>query len=54
MGKHDYLVPHFQWDTEIEKLPKLSYYLLEKSGRTPQLEEPAQFNKKLVDWIKNQ
>jgi len=52
MGKHDYMVPHFQWDVEIEKLPKLSYYLFEKSGHTPQLEEPDEFNKKLIEWIK--
>ena len=52
MGKHDYMVPHFQWDAEIEKLPKLSYYLFEKSGHTPQLEEPDEFDKKLIEWIK--
>ncbi len=52
MGKHDYMVPHFQWDAEIGKLPKLSYYLFEKSGHTPQLEEPEEFDKKLIEWIK--
>jgi len=52
MGKYDYMVPHFQWDAEIEKLPKLSYYLFEKSGHTPQLEESDEFNKKLIEWIK--
>ena len=52
MGKHDYMVPHFQWDAEIEKLPEISYYLFEKSGHTPQLEETDEFNKKLVEWIK--
>jgi len=52
MGKHDYMVPHFQWDSEMEKLPKSSYYLFEKSGHTPQLEEPDEFNKKLIGWIK--
>ena len=53
MGKHDYMVPHFQWDTEIENMPILSYNLFEKSGHTPQLEEPSEFNKKLIDWIKS-
>jgi len=53
MGKHDYMVPHFQWDIEIENMPKLSYNLFEKSGHTPQLEEPSEFNKKLIDWIKS-
>ena len=52
MGKHDYMVPHFQWEAVIEKLPHLSYYLFEKSGHTPQLEEPEEFNKKLIEWIK--
>ena len=52
MGKHDYMVPNIQWDTEIEKLPKLSYQLFEKSGHTPQLEEPDEFDKKLIQWIK--
>ena len=52
MGKHDYMMPHFQWDAEIEKLPKLSYHLFEKSGHTPQLEEPDEFDKKLIEWIK--
>jgi len=53
MGKHDYMVPHYQWDTIIEKFPRLSYNLFEKSGHTPQLEEPNEFNKKLIDWIKS-
>ena len=52
MGKHDYMVPHFQWNAEIEKLTKLSYYLFEKIGHTPQLEEPDEFDKKLIEWIK--
>ncbi|MCP4634523.1 MAG: alpha/beta hydrolase, partial [candidate division Zixibacteria bacterium] len=30
IGKYDFMVPHYQWDSEIEKLPGLSYFLFEK------------------------
>ena len=53
LGRHDYVVPYILWDTQKEKLPTLSYNLFERSGHFPMLEEQELFDKKLIEWIKN-
>jgi proline iminopeptidase len=50
-GRDDYAVPHVLWDAMPAKPYNLTYRLLEKSGHTPQLEEPAVFDALLVDWL---
>lgn len=53
LGRHDYVVPYSLWDDEKDKLLNvpLSYNLFERSGHTPQLEEQALFDQRLVEWI---
>ena len=51
LGRYDYVVPHTLWDDQKQKLPNLSLHLFEKSGHTPQFEEPAQFDKALLAWM---
>ena len=53
MGRYDYVVPHFLWDDQREKLPNMSYHLFANSGHTPQLEEPDLFDEALIEWFGN-
>lgn len=52
LGRYDYVVPYTLWDDVKQEFPNLSYNLFEKSGHTPQLEEPELFDRKLIEWIK--
>jgi proline iminopeptidase len=51
-GRYDYLVPYHTWDGRKDSFPNLSYNLFEKSGHYPMFEEPALFEKKLLEWMK--
>jgi proline iminopeptidase len=51
-GRYDYLVPYNTWDGRKDSFPNLSYNLFEKSGHYPMFEEPALFEKKLIEWMK--
>jgi proline iminopeptidase len=60
MGRHDYVVPPTLWD---DALPgpgvvagpgNVTYRVLEKSGHTPQLEEPRAFDELLLEWLWDQ
>lgn len=51
MGRHDYVVPHALWDTELDKLPHHDYLLLDGSGHTPQFEQPDAFDAKLLEFM---
>ncbi len=55
MGRHDYVVPHTLWEPIVRSGPKVSYHLFDHSGHTPQLEEPALFQRTLLhflrDWV---
>jgi proline iminopeptidase len=53
LGRYDYVVPYTLWEGVKDKFSNLSYNLFEKSGHTPQLEEPEIFDQKLLDWIKS-
>lgn len=52
LGRYDYLVPYPTWDGRKDSFPNLSFNLFEKSGHYPMFEEPALFNKKLIEWMK--
>jgi proline iminopeptidase len=52
-GRHDYVVPFTLWNDAAATLPSFSSHLFERSGHTPQLEEPELFNRVLLDWIRN-
>ncbi len=51
LGRYDYVVPYTLWNSDYKQLPKLQIEVFEKSGHTPQLEEPDLFNKKIMAWI---
>ncbi len=51
LGRYDYAVPYTTWNDERRKLPDLSYNLFEKSGHTPQFEEAAEFDRRLLQWL---
>jgi proline iminopeptidase len=51
MGRHDYVVPHTLWDRALPGLRNVTYRLLERSGHTPQLEEPDLFDRTVHDWL---
>jgi proline iminopeptidase len=53
IGRYDYLWPYYTWDDRKDVLPNLSYYLFEKSGHFPMVEEQELFDKKLIEWIKS-
>jgi proline iminopeptidase len=53
MGLYDYIVPYTLWEDELPKLPNATFHLFEKSGHTPQLEEPELFAQKLIEWFEN-
>jgi proline iminopeptidase len=52
-GLYDIIVPHTLWDDVLPKLPNANFYLFEKSGHTPQFEEPELFAEKLIEWFEN-
>jgi proline iminopeptidase len=53
MGRQDYTVPHILWDAVLPRLENATLRVLEKSGHTPQLEEPEAFDELLLDWLKS-
>lgn len=50
MGIYDYVIPYTLWETEYKSIPDFSLFLFEKSGHTPQLEEPEVFDTTLLKW----
>jgi proline iminopeptidase len=53
MGRYDFIVPYTPWENQGHKLPNMSLSLFESSGHTPQLEEPAEFDRRLLDWLRS-
>jgi proline iminopeptidase len=52
VGQYDGLVaPPESWDAVKEKFNRLNIHVFNKSGHTPQLEEPAVFSERLLDFI---
>jgi len=52
LGRYDYAIPYTAWNDERRKLPDLSYNLFEKCGHTPQLEVSAEFDRRLIEWLR--
>lgn len=52
VGRHDYVVPHFLWDSVRLSLPNLTYEVFERSGHTPQLEDPEIFDSVFLRWLR--
>lgn len=51
LGKYDYVIPYTLWQSTYKSIPDFNLVLFEKSGHTPQLEEPELFDRALIDWI---
>jgi proline iminopeptidase len=52
-GVYDYVVPHTLWNDQLQKLPNATFHLFEKSGHSPQFEEPELFAEKLIEWFES-
>lgn len=50
MGAHDYPVPWRNWDS-LARLPHVTRRVLQRSGHNPMTEEPAEFQRILVEWL---
>jgi len=50
-GKYDFVIPHTSW-LKYRDLPNLTVCVFDKSGHTPQLEQPEEFDRKLLQWLK--
>ena len=55
LGRYDFIVaPPSSWDPIKSKFRDLTIRIFEKSGHTPQFEEPELFDEELLDWIPGQ
>lgn len=53
LGRYDFIVaPPSSWDSVKSRLKNLTIQVFERSGHTPQLEEPELFDEQLLSWIK--
>ena len=50
-GRHDYVVPHREWDPVLPALPTATFRLFEQSGHQPFAEEPARFVAEVTAWF---
>jgi len=51
LGKYDYVIPYTLWRPLYERIRDFKLIIFEKSGHTPQLEEPEAFSEALIDWL---
>ena len=52
LGRYDFIVaPPSSWNPLTPKFKNLTIDIFEQSGHTPQFEEPALFDERLVNWI---
>ena len=53
LGRYDFIVaPSSTWDPLKSRFKNLTIQVFEKSGHTPQFEEPELFDEQLLTWIK--
>jgi proline iminopeptidase len=53
LGRYDNIVaPSYTWDPIRHKFQDLTVRIFEKSGHTPQLEQPDIFDEELLKWLK--
>ncbi len=50
VGKFDYIIPLPLWE-RYRSVPNLTLSIFEKCGHTPQLEEPREFDGRLLGWL---
>jgi len=51
LGRYDYFNPPHLWEKYREHASDLTVRIFEKSGHTPQLEEPENFDEELLRWL---
>ena len=51
LGRYDYFNPPHLWEKYREHASDLTIRIFEKSGHTPQLEEPDNFDEELTGWL---
>ena len=51
-GRYDYANPYTLWDRHRHELPHHTFALFDRSGHTPQLEEPNRFDETLLAWLR--
>ncbi|ETZ04348.1 alpha/beta fold hydrolase [Holospora undulata] len=51
LGRYDYFNPPHLWEKYREHVSDLTVRIFEKSGHTPQLEEPDNFDEELMRWL---
>ena len=52
-GRYDFSAPYFLWDDVKDKVPDFTFYHFEYAGHNPMIEVPEQFDKVVIDWIKD-
>jgi proline iminopeptidase len=52
-GRYDFSAPYFLWDDVKEIIPDFTFYLFENAGHNPMIEVPEQFDKVVIDWVKD-
>jgi proline iminopeptidase len=53
LGRYDFIVaPPSSWDPLKSRFKNLTIQVFERSGHTPQFEEPELFDEQLLAWIK--
>lgn len=50
-GRYDYTVPYRMWDGLVERLPRATLHIFERSGHQPFYEEPDRFSEVLMAWM---
>jgi proline iminopeptidase len=51
LGRYDYFNPAHLWEQYRDHASDLTVRIFEKSGHTPQLEEPDHFDEELIRWL---
>jgi proline iminopeptidase len=51
LGRHDYAVPPTSWDGLSSRFRDLTVSIFERSGHTPQVDEAAAFDERVLGWL---
>jgi proline iminopeptidase len=51
LGRFDFVVPPTLWDGVETPFDRMTVAVLERSGHTPQLEEPEAFDSRVIEWL---
>lgn len=54
LGRYDYWNPPYLWEAMRPYFKNLTIRIFEKSGHTPQYEEPELFDQELLQWLSSQ